>query len=309
MSRVVLVVIYNHRLDANIDRVERIYADRFSDIVHLMPFYDGDRRNVVPVYGSSYHFHGFVAQGFRAYQRPHAEHYLFVADDLLLNPVVNEDNCHAHLQLGANTCFVPGFYAYHAITGGVWERVEEAFKWQPETVGLQTAGLLPSYEEALARFRAHGYDVRPLRFSQIWELPRGLAAWCRTLGRRPGLVLRAAGSALLRRRYFLAYPLIGGYSDTFAISAEAIGRFAHYCGVLAAQRLFVEHAIPTAALLAAREIRTERQLDLRGKALWSPVQLAELDPYQGSLRALLTGFPPGYLYLHPIKLSRWRMDL
>ncbi len=309
MSRVVLVVIYNHRFDANVDRIERIYAGRFSHIYHLMPFYDGDRSNVVPVYGSSYHFHGFVAQGLRAYRRPEAEHYLFVADDLLLNPAINEDNCQAHLQLRAGTCYLPGFYQYHTITCGVWERVEEAVTWNPYTLGLQPEGLLPPYGEALAKLRAHGFDLRPLRFSQIWDLPHDLVGWCRLLRRRPGLLLRACWSGLRRKRYFLAYPLIGGYADIFAVSAEAMARFAQYCGLLAAQRLFVEHAVPTAMVLAADKVSTDRLLQLRGKALWTAEDLAELDRYHASLRALLTDFPAGYLYLHPIKLSRWKMDL
>lgn len=309
MSRVVLVVIYNHRFDANVDRIERIYAGRFSHIYHLMPFYDGDRSNVVPVYGSSYHFHGFVAQGLRAYRRPEAEHYLFVADDLLLNPTINEDNCQAHLQLRAGTCYVSRLYTYYGKGRQVWEHVEDAVTWRPATPGLQADGLLPAYDEALDRLRRHGHDLKSLRFGQVWQLPRGLAEWYRTLSRRPGLLLRACCSGLLRKRYFLAYPLVGGYADIFAVSAEVIARFAQYCGLLAAQRLFVEHAVPTALLLAADEVRTDRQLSLRGKPLWTTADLAELDRYHASLRALLTDFPPGYLYLHPIKLSRWKMDL
>lgn len=42
-SDVALIVVYNHRYDRNIEVVERIYAGRFSNIFHLVPFYDGTK--------------------------------------------------------------------------------------------------------------------------------------------------------------------------------------------------------------------------------------------------------------------------
>jgi hypothetical protein len=43
-STVALVIIYNHRYDKNIDILESIYANRFSNIFHIVPFYDGDKK-------------------------------------------------------------------------------------------------------------------------------------------------------------------------------------------------------------------------------------------------------------------------
>ena len=54
MGSVALVVIYNHRYDGNISIVEDLYRERFREIFHLVPFYDGDRPNVIPVYESSF---------------------------------------------------------------------------------------------------------------------------------------------------------------------------------------------------------------------------------------------------------------
>lgn len=65
-TKVALVVIYNHRYDKNIARVKSIYAKRFSYIYHVMPFYDGDKQDVIPVFESSYcfqdiyHKHGHI---------------------------------------------------------------------------------------------------------------------------------------------------------------------------------------------------------------------------------------------------------
>jgi hypothetical protein len=48
-----LVIVYNHKYVKNIPLVETIDANRFRHIFHLVPFYDGSLRNVIPVYGQS----------------------------------------------------------------------------------------------------------------------------------------------------------------------------------------------------------------------------------------------------------------
>jgi len=55
-----LILIYNHRYDKNIEILEKIYSKRFSVIFHLVPFYDGNRDNVIPVYENSYYFEGYA---------------------------------------------------------------------------------------------------------------------------------------------------------------------------------------------------------------------------------------------------------
>jgi hypothetical protein len=106
---VALIIIYNHRYEQNIPVLESIYGPRFSDIYHLMPFYTGRRQNVISVYENSYHFQGYVAQGFRDYWRADFTHYFFVADDLLLHPSINEDNFIDFIGLPEGHSFFPGF--------------------------------------------------------------------------------------------------------------------------------------------------------------------------------------------------------
>jgi hypothetical protein len=112
--------------------------------------------------------------------------------------------------------------------------------------------------------------------------------------------------------------MIGGYSDIFVVSSESLKEFAHYCGIFAATRLHVEVAIPTALALSSRKIVFERELDFQGRALWpdgcgtltTPEKYCSgdydvLSKYEFSLNRLLNNFPDSYLYLHPIKLSKW----
>ena len=112
--------------------------------------------------------------------------------------------------------------------------------------------------------------------------------------------------------------LAGSYSDICGVSAGTVRRFGHYCGVFAAAGLHAELAIPTALVLSAGHIVTEKDLSLRGRALWpdgwnrlhgendlAHDELKELDRYNRNLDNLLQNFPEGYLYLHPVKLSGW----
>src|SRR6218665_624801 len=107
MSKVALVIIYNHQYNKNIEKLEEVYGNWFSHIFHLVPFYAGDKPNVIAVYESSYYFQGYVAQGLKRFFSPEFDHYLFIGDDLMVNPVINENNYSLHLNLDVKTSFIP----------------------------------------------------------------------------------------------------------------------------------------------------------------------------------------------------------
>lgn len=77
MSEVALIVIYNHQYNKNIDSVEKIYKGRFSNIYHLMPFYEGDKANVIPVCENSFYFQGYISQGYNTFFKEKYAHYFF----------------------------------------------------------------------------------------------------------------------------------------------------------------------------------------------------------------------------------------
>lgn len=309
MTKVALIVIYNHRYERNVELVERVYRDRFGAIFHLMPFYRGDRPNVIPVFGSSHHFQGFIAQGLARFHRDDFTHYLFVADDLFLNPSIHEHNLLEATGLPAGHCFVPKLSSFHLHEGRTWGQAERAFRWKLHAPGLEPGASIPSYDEALARFRRHGLEIRPARFDQVWRVPRRWRDWIRRACADPVFCARYLEAKIRGRTYSLDYPVVGGYSDVCIVTSEAIRDFAHCCGVLAASGLFVEHAIPTALALSAPAITVGSSLRLQGKALWTKEDLGELDAFNGSLRALVERFPEERLFLHPVKLSKWLMDL
>jgi hypothetical protein len=307
MSEVVLIIIYNHQYNKNIEILEQIYKDRFSNIFHLVPFYTGEKKNVIPVYECSYYFQGYVSQGFKSYFKEEYKHYFFVADDLILNPIINEINYTQHFKLNPNTSFIPGFGTLHEVKD-FWPRVGEAFLWNINFSGVEAKDELPDYTAALQLFAKFGLEIKPLKYLQIFKKQKFPSQF---------KIKKILYYFLWKRRqfknrnkeYHLSYPLVGSYSDIFVVSSDSIKQFSHYCGVFASTRLFVEVAVPTSLVLSAEEIITEKDLKLQGEALWTKEQYKILDKYDGELDLLLNDFPENLLYLHPIKLSKWKTAL
>ena len=273
----------------------------------MIPFYSGEKKNVIPVYECSYYFQGYVSQGFKSYFKKEYKHYLFVADDLILNPIINEINYTQHFKLNSNTSFIPGFGTLHEVKD-FWARVGEAFHWNINFPGVEVKDELPDYKTALQLFTKFGLEIKPLHYLQIYkkqEFPEQFK------------IKKILYYFLRKRREFknrntefhLSYPLVGSYSDIFVVSSDSIKQFSQYCGVFASTRLFVEVAVPTSLVLSAEEISTEKDLKLQGEALWTEEQYKILDKYDGKLDLLLNDFPANLLYLHPIKLSKWKTAL
>jgi hypothetical protein len=312
MGKVALIIIYNHQFNKNIDVLEQIYKDRFSDIYHLVPFYRGEKQNVIPVYESSHYFQGYIAQGFTSYFKEAYTHYFFVADDLLMNPIINETNYAEHFKLNSSSCFIPEFVTLHDLDEW-WPRAGDAYRWNISTPGVEAKNQLPDYEEAMRRFQRFGFSIKPLHFFQIWKIPSSIYGWIRpffgrSMFKHGFFTLRYLTSKLTKKTYPISYPLIGSYSDICVVSTDAIKQFCHYCGVFASTNLFVEVALPTALVLSAKEIITENDLKFEGKALWTKEDYRVLEKYENSFTRLFNEFPENYLYIHPIKLSKWSME-
>lgn len=308
MSKVALIFIYNYPYVKNIDILENIYRERFSNIYHLIPFYNGEKTNVIPVYESSHYFQGYISQGYRSFFNEEYDHYFFIADDLLLNPIINENNYTKHLRLQQDYCFLPGFINLHE-TKKYWPRVGEAFRYNICAPGVEAKNLLPAHDSALHAFKNHGLELKPLHFKQIWEPPRSIIDLARMIVKERFSIIAFITNIFKKKLYNLKYPLVGGYSDIFVINADTLRQFCFFCGVTATTRLFVEVGLPTSLVLSAKKIVTEKELNLKGETDWTPEKLKMLNKYKNSLSKLLNDFPDGYLYLHPIKLSKWNTIL
>ncbi|MDD9807123.1 MAG: hypothetical protein OXU34_02450 [Gammaproteobacteria bacterium] len=316
-GKTALIVIYNHHPHAeNIPVVEKMYGKRFSDIYHLVPVAPGfapvEREggpNVIGVHGKSFYFHGWMAQGLRHYFRDEYTHYFFIHDDLILNPGISEDNFRQHLGLERDdTAFTTNFYTLHQRLE--WDYAPEAYRFSGRIEPL------PSFDEALKRFSAHGLEIRPLALHRSlltrgvymppppdYSLRRQFIAQTRRLK----LVLRrlrrlAAWPAGERK---LAYPLVGGYPDMVVVPAASIGEFCRYCAAFAEAGLFVAIAMPTALALSCKKINTHEDIPLWGWHYWPHESWGALRSRydERKLDNLLENFPEECLFMHPVKLS------
>ena len=136
-----------------------------------VPFYDGDDPDVVPVYASSEVFQGYFAQAHAALAPLGAAHYLFMGDDVLLNPTVNAENLAERLGLGPETGFFPVLKSL-CEADARWSPIFYPFKAFAPTPFVTVGDALPSRTEAEARFAAHGLAVQPLRWGQLLRLHR-----------------------------------------------------------------------------------------------------------------------------------------
>jgi len=300
-----LIIIYNHKFEKNIEILEKIYAPRFSKIFHLMPFYRGNRRNVIPVYEHSFCFQGYVAKAFKYFFDSEFSHYLFISDDLLLNPSITEKNIPQYLNIDSASNFIPELIELHKQPlDQFWSRIRLAYEYKPYKEGVEIADEIPSYNEAIEKLKYFGLSVKPLKFAQIYQKPR-LFFQKKDAKYELRKLIKWLMSFPNHNRLNLKYPLIRSYSDIFLISKDNIRDFCHYCGAFAASRLFVEFAIPTAIVLTAKKITTEKNLSLEGKILLTDLDYEVLDKFDKNLDKLMAEFPGEWLYVHPIKLSRW----
>ena len=321
-GKVALIFVFNHKYDRNIDILENLYKDRFSNIYHLVPFYDGDKKNVISVYESSQYFQGYLAQGYKKYFQENYEHYFFIGDDLILNPAINETNYKQYFHLSEDSCYIPEVHSLHNLTNNdtlrflpvksitgkkqwYWCKIKDLVQdYGHKAYGVENTNEMPSDQEAAAIIKKHGYDVQSVSYKDLHGdvLP---------------LTSATLKYALHLKSYFkefkLAYPVVGSYSDIVIVSKQAITKFCHYCGVFATNQLFVEFAIPTALLLAADQVITEKNIGKRGIIYWlytkPEIEKYEEDmkPYHQNLAELMANFPKDKLYIHPIKLSKWKV--
>lgn len=321
-----LIIVFNHKYDKNISVLEDLYLPHFQHIYFLVPFYTGTNPRVIPVYESSYYFQGYFAQGYKVFYRPEFTHYLFIGDDLILNPALNEHNYAELLGLTASASYVPELVPLHetspvgkqtanpaALTQTYWSHTPKGIAFYENRKGSEAVKEMPLYDDALQCFAAHGIAIKPLNYYNVFgplimpttlseAIGTGKKLWTYYVSWRH---MKVDGHS---QQLQLEYPLARSYSDIVIVSAQSIERFCHFCGIFSAIGLFVEIAIPTALLLSSSQVLTDKDIKLKGEAIWlDDISKLELK-YNLSLKKMLDDFPAHQLYYHPVKLSKWKRE-
>lgn len=303
--KIALFIIYNHRYDKNIPLLDNIYKGRFSYVYHIVPFYDGKADNVIPVYDSSYQFQGYIAQAYQHIKNQGFTHVFVVADDSIINPVINEHNFHEVTGIQKDACYI---YDLHDFSSPhFWYHAKKVYDWTPNQSGLEIGNILPSYEKACAIFSKYNLSFCTINKSSIF-LPSELKVEKKLVNRFKSKVKRMFGRACNAEPsvYKLNYPLAYGYSDILVLTEDILPQFCQYCGAFAAARLFVESAIPTALLLSEAKIQTIE--DLKTNVAYKETtpgyqELVEKCNY--NYDTLIENYPCSCFHIHPIKLSKW----
>ncbi len=343
MSRKVALIILYHGAEhaGNIPVLEKYYGGNFSHIWHLVPDLAPSSPeaapNVISVEGAHVLFHGWIAQGLRHYFRDDYTHYFFIQDDLLLNPVINEENFAEYLGLDDKDCsFFPQLTSLYELPP--WKLdFRRSCSFRASTPSL------PTYAEAVEKFSAHGFSTRltpyymhlaryiPYRL-KVMFMPDRLGEFVapvdlletHTRTRRWPVRLRGRLKKMLSLAISfvrlitippasrkLAYPMVKGISDVLVVSATDIKTFCGYCEAFAALKLHVETGLPTALVLTAKKINTQENdnVPLRGRHFWAEERNHLVMKYERSLNNLCSRFPDDCLFLHPVKLSEWNTDI
>ena len=297
-TKIALLVIYNHRYDKNIPRIEQIYKGRFSHIYHIVPFYDGVQENVIPVYECSFQFQGYISQAYQHIKDKGFTHFVAVADDMLINPKLNENTFFELSGIDREACFVHELRDLRDVRRR-WFHIGGAIRFSLFNRGLEIDNILPSKEEAEIAFQRHKIPYRLISEWPYKSIRRRV---------RENLLLyrRLIRYHILQRIYF-SYPLVGGYSDLIVVPNSVMATFCQFCGAFAAARLFVEIAIPTSMILCCDKVQTLKQIKMNNSLLLPRDKDRDFLPQDNySYAELEKNFPSDMFYIHPIKLSKWK---
>ena len=314
-KNIALIVLFNHRYDKNLPILEGMYKERFSNRYYLVPFYDGDMKNVIPVYGRSIFFETYIAQAYNVLKDKGFDYYYIIADDMIINPIINENNLQEFFDLHDGESWIPHLRLIRE-QKHFWLGTLAAYTYKPVQKYVETKGELPSIEEAIEKFELQGLN-NPIKLSRK-DVFREFTLKTTYMADKARLALRIISRIKhpFRKSANMSYPLAASYSDTLLVSGNTMPQFAHYCGVFGATSLFVEVAIPTALVLASEKIiKTEKDLSKSGRSYWKTPDNVfcenasytwdNLEIEYENLDDLMAHFPKDAIYMHPIKLSKW----
>jgi hypothetical protein len=285
--------------------------------------------DVIPVFENSHYFQGYLAQGFHRFYNEDFDQYFFVADDMIINPAINENNYTSFFKISDNDNYTPQIFNLHNLANSHtfnfdkfivngkttyhWFYTRSMLNFSVNKRGVECAKDLPSIEEARSILAQQGFPIQPLQFSDVSDNINWKASPIDTLKRTFRRVKKAK---LWGKKIELNYPVVAGYSDIVIVNKATIHKFIQYCGMFASLDLWVEIALPTALLLASNnKVLTEIETGQRGILYWNdnPEALKQyqddMNSYEYKLSKIMSGFPKDKLYMHPVKLSKWVNDL
>jgi exonuclease III len=302
MSKICLVILYNHRFEKNIDKLNRLYSQRFTNIIHIVPFFESADKNVHTVYEASYFFQNHINQAFRNFDYQQFDHYVFVGDDLILHPEIDENNILERLNLGNDSGYIKELKPLHKVHH-LWldkYNITTAFN----NPGFDYLSQLPPLAEQLVRLKNYNIEFKKQSLRNLIDSQARFSILQIARYKNVGTTVTR-----LLRGYKPPIPLVTSYSDFFVVPKSSMKSFVHLCGVYGALNLWVEAAIPTALALSCENIVTEGERSAwKGTEIWGKKNKTEFESKVKTSSELNNKFETFQLYIHPVKLSRLNLQ-
>lgn len=324
MSKTCLVVIYNHQYIANIEKLEKLYKNKFDKIYHIMPFYTGDKDNVISIYENSYQFSNYVTQAFEKFYSDEYDYYAFMGDDVLLNPKLRSNTIEEMLQINQDTAFTArDLYVMdnkYFLTR-IWlfpSILNYMYSDDRKTIDK----ILPDIEDMVEKYKLLG--IKPVLTSEdkieflqdFLPVSRQHNFYYKYSPSRADENLdykKLLNSYKDKENESIKYlfPFACGFSDFFVIPKNYVKKFSYYAGVLASQRIFAEVAVPTSLCIVMNKISMPTDIGLNIINFTSTdkerVELPER--YNKSVKRFIEDWDESNLLVHPIKYSIWEVDI
>ena len=323
--KVGLVVLFNHNYEKNIDLIKKLYKPRFDALKIIMPFYYGNDADVIGVYGNSFTFQTFIAQARPTLEKMDCDDYLIIGDDLILNPEFNCNNIHDKLSIAEGAFYID---AVENVSKCNFNRpLLEASCFSPNYPGLDASAnrFVPGYNEAYQILSAKGLvDKTTLHhwkpFFQHFKKGffKNLKANYKILKGRIWHLLKVLQYKIKPAK--LPYPYVFGYSDIILVPKEKLTDWCRYLEVFATWNMFVEMAIPTAIMLLPNtQVCFAPQGKYKTGNVWYPQNPQHFNTISEIINTLISQaeniedlmrfYPKEYLYLHPVKLSKFSVSV
>jgi len=303
-------VLFNHAFPKNIPVLRKIYKGRFDNVVFIQPLASSPNKDVITSYRGSYCFHGMIVDAARRLlKNPAADYYLFIHDDVLLNPRYDAEQLFTSLGIPEGGAFIPYI---NPLGGDVnhWSWIS-SFLWKlfypmNKFSGSGIQNLLQFFPDN-KQTRKELEEKYKFKFSNITYNRDITIHNSGVFGNNPysdpteqmilnGLFEKAYNSQIVS----LPFPFFHGVSDFFVVDATTLEKMIPILGVMAAAQIFVEIAIPTALIITAQRVKRASEVGFKIDYRWGE------DRKLLDFEEIKNRFNEDLLFIHPVKLSKYQ---
>ncbi len=270
MSSICLNILYKSLNPSLIDKMENIYSKNFNKIFHLMPLYSeeeyGKKENVIPVFENKYQLTGHIAQAYEKIYQEKYDYYVFMTDECLLSPCVNQDNLKEIFKLDKDTCFISS--DIKAVDVDVLNDTNWAFpslfNMTYNKNGAEIIKFIPSKANARKLYTKNADAKTPYIYADYFSyLQKHIVANRRhnhpfffelKHGQKDIKTLSEVFvSKLEQDKLKTIYPFVCSQAEFFIVPSCSIKNFKHYCGLLGSVRLHYNIGFATSMCFSANE--------------------------------------------------------